>query len=65
MINYLTAILEKCNSHDEEMFECLKALNVSHLLNIDSEIVGEAVIDMIKNVFILSPQSPIILDMCC
>jgi len=39
-------------------------LNISNILNIKSSLVDEAIIDMIKNVFVLSPKNSIILEMC-
>jgi hypothetical protein len=33
------------------MIECFNALNISHLVNMEIEIVDEAIIDMLKHLF--------------
>lgn len=46
------------------MTECFRALNLQHLLQLDSKLIDEAIIDMLKNLFALQGASPVILDMC-
>jgi len=46
------------------MTECFRALNLQHLLQLDSKLIDEAIIDMLKNLFALQGGSPVILDMC-
>lgn len=66
MINYLSAILEKIVQQPKEIEECLKYLNILAILQTGVEShVDEAIIDMLKNLLIQCPESPVILNMCC
>lgn len=64
LINYLTLLLEKNSDSLSLMTECFRALNIQHLLQLDSKLIDEAILDMLKNLFALQPSSPIILEMC-
>ena len=45
---------------------CLKYLNILRILEQATEChVDDAIIDMLKNLLIQCPSSPVILDMCC
>lgn len=46
------------------MVECFKALNLHHMLEMNQKLTDEAIVDMLKNLFILQPESPVILEMC-
>lgn len=63
LINYLTLLLEKNLDSQSIILECFKTLNLHHLLQLGSELIDEAVIDMLKNLFIISPESSVILDL--
>ena len=66
MINYLSLILEKIVAQPEAIEECLKFLNILAILQAPTQChVDEAVIDMLKNLVVMCPASPVILDMCC
>jgi hypothetical protein len=64
MINYITKLLEKNSESPSLMLECFNSLNLQHLLSVDQKLTDEAIIDMLKNLFILQPSSPVILQMC-
>lgn len=64
IINYITLLLEKNSESNQIMTECFRALNLQHLLQLDSKLIDEAIIDMLKNLFALQGASPVILDMC-
>jgi len=66
MINCLSFILEKTVSQPEIVEGCLKYLNILRILETQTEChLDEAIIDMLKNLLIQCPASPVILDMCC
>ena len=66
MINCLSLILEKTVSNPEMVEGCLKYLNILRILEQQTEShVDDAIIDMLKNLLIQCPSSPVILDMCC
>lgn len=66
MINCLSFILEKTVSQPELIEGCLKYLNILRILESQTEChVDEAIIDMLKNLLVQCPASPVILDMCC
>lgn len=66
MINCLSFVLEKTVSQPEMIEGCLKYLNILRILETQTEChVDEAIIDMLKNLLIQCPSSPVILDMCC
>lgn len=66
MINCLSFILEKTVSDMELVEGCLKYLNILRILEQQTEChVNDAIIDMLKNLLIQCPSSPVILDMCC
>lgn len=46
------------------MLECFATLNLQPLLQMESKLVDEAVIDMLKNLFMVAPDSTVILEMC-
>ncbi len=46
------------------MTECFKTLNLHHLLQLNSTLIDEAIIDMMKNLFVMQPESSVILEMC-
>jgi hypothetical protein len=64
IINYITLLLEKNSESNQIMTECFRAFNLQHLLQLDSKLIDEAIIDMLKNLFALQGASPVILDMC-
>lgn len=64
MINYLTKLLEKNLDSQTIILECFQTLNLHHLLQLNSALIDEAIIDMLKNLFIIQPDSSVILDMC-
>lgn len=64
MVNYLSFILEKNTESAEKLIECLKQLNVIKLLQLNSDQVHDALIDMLKHLLAHQPNSSIILEMC-
>jgi len=64
MVNYLSFILEKNTESADKLIECLKQLNIIKLLQLNSEQVHDALIDMLKQLLAHQPQSGIILEMC-
>ena len=65
MINCLSYILEKTVGDPQMVEGCLKYLNILRILEQQTEShVDEAIIDMLKNLLIQCPSSPVILDMC-
>jgi len=64
MVNILSFILEKNTESDQQLIECLNQLNINKLLQLNSEQVNEALIDMLKQLLAHQPNSPIILEMC-
>lgn len=64
MINYLSMFLEKNADSNLVMVECFNQLNLYHLLQMESSLVDEAVLDMLKNLFAFQPASSVILEMC-
>jgi hypothetical protein len=48
MVNFLAFILEKNTESAVQLIECLKQLNIIKLLNLNSEQVHDALIDMLK-----------------
>jgi len=48
MVNYLSFILEKNTENTDQLIECLNQLNINKLLQLNSEQVHEALIDMLK-----------------
>ena len=64
MVNYLSFILEKNTESPEQLIECLKQLNIIKLLNLNSDNVHDALIDMFKHLLAYQPNSSIILEMC-
>lgn len=64
MINYLSKLLEKNANSQTLMVECFNKLNLHHLLAMDSNLVDEAIIDMLKNILAFQPSSSVILEMC-
>jgi hypothetical protein len=64
MVNYLSFILEKNTENPEKLIECLKQLNIIKLLQLNSEQVHDALIDMLKHLLAHQPNSSIILEMC-
>jgi len=64
MVNYLSFILEKNTENTEQLIECLNQLNISKLLQLNSEQVHEALIDMLKQLLAYQPSSPVILEIC-
>jgi hypothetical protein len=64
MVNYLSFILEKNTETTEHLIECLKELNMNKLLQLNSEQVHDALIDMLKQLLAHQPNSSIILEMC-
>jgi hypothetical protein len=64
MVNFLSFILEKNTESPEQLIECLKQLNIIKLLNLDSEQVHDALIDMLKQLLAHQPTSGVILEMC-
>ena len=66
IINCMSFVLEQIVDQNETIEECLKYMNILRILQQQTEChVEEAVIDMLKNLLILCPASPVILDMCC
>jgi hypothetical protein len=66
MINYLSFCLEKIVEQPEAIEECLKFFNILAILQAPTQChVDEAVIDMLKNLVVMCPASPVILNMCC
>ena len=66
MINCLSFILEKTVSNPEMIEGCLKYLNILRILEHQTmSHVDDAIIDMLKNLLIQCPSSPVILEMCC
>ena len=49
MVNYLSFILEKNTKSPEKLIECLKQLNIIKLLQLNSDQVHDALIDMLKH----------------
>mmetsp|Transcript_37877 Transcript_37877/g.36300 ORF Transcript_37877/g.36300 Transcript_37877/m.36300 type:complete len:87 (-) Transcript_37877:346-606(-) len=64
MVNYLTYLLEKNSANSEGMVDCFKVMNLGHLLSMNAILLDEAIIDMVKHIFVFQPASPVILDMC-
>lgn len=54
--------MEKNSEYPQSMAECLKHLNIVHLLQINSQHVEEVLIDMLQNLLALQPMSSIILE---
>ena len=50
----------------ESIDESLRFFNIIKLLEVETEDhVYEAILDMLKNLLVICPQSPIILNKCC
>jgi hypothetical protein len=64
MVNYLSFILEKNTESADKLIECLHQLNIVKLLQLNSEQVHDALIDMFKHLLAHQPESSIILEMC-
>jgi hypothetical protein len=64
MVNFLSFILEKNTDSAGQLIECLRLLNIVKLLNLNSDNVHDALIDMLKHLLAHQPQSSIILEMC-
>lgn len=64
MVNFLSFILEKNTDSANQLVECLKQLNILKLLNLNSDNVHDALIDMLKQLLAHHPSSSIILEMC-
>lgn len=66
MINFLSHLLEKNMDQQAQAIECLRSLNLLKILSSQEHThVNEAVIDMLKSLLCLCPNSPVILQMCC
>mmetsp|Transcript_17 Transcript_17/g.29 ORF Transcript_17/g.29 Transcript_17/m.29 type:complete len:305 (-) Transcript_17:888-1802(-) len=64
MVNYISNILEKNTESPEKLIECLNQLNINKLLQLNSEQVHDALIDMLKHLLAQQSASPVILEMC-
>ena len=64
LINYITKLLEKASENQTVMLECFKSMNLLHLLSLNSQLIDEAIIDMMKNLFVIQQDSQVILEMC-
>lgn len=64
IINYITKLLEKNITHSEGIISSFNMLNIHNILNLKSSLVDEAIIDMMKNLFVIVPNSDIVLDIC-
>jgi hypothetical protein len=49
MINYLSKLLEKNANSPLLMVDCFNTLNLTHLLQMNDNLVDEAILDMLKN----------------
>ena len=59
-------ILEQTLSQPQTIDECLRCFNIIKILETETEDhVYEAILDMFKNMLIICPNSPIILNICC
>jgi len=52
-MNYLTKLLEKNSDSQSLMVECFRTLNLHHMLEINQKLIDEAIVDMMKNLFVL------------
>jgi len=64
MVNFLSFILEKNTESSDKLIECLQQLHIIKLLELNSEQVHDALIDMLKHLLSHQPSSGIILEMC-
>ena len=66
MINFLSMILEQMVEQPDSIDESLRLFNILKILEMETEDhVYEAILDMFKNLLIICPHSPIILNKCC